>query len=681
MTSPPEPRNRRALLIGIDRYPLLSEAEHLDGAVNDAKAMAQMLVGRFGFAEQDVRLLLDGAATQAAILAAMDRLVEETHTDDVVVFHFSGHGSQVEDLEGDEEDGLDETIVPVDSGRAPHPNREITDDEIYSWLLRLTEKTPYVTLIFDCCHSATITRDDFGEKVRGIERDLDAVREPSPWADRLLGHHVPKGGSGWLPWDRRWTLFAGCASHQQSHEMRASGATGVRHGALTHYLVQELGKAKPGETYRDIFERVMPQVTGVFRSQQPQLEGVWDREVFGLRHFEPLRFVPVLGRHRDGRVLLGAGAVSGLTVGSQWEIYPPEARDAAPGSELGLVEITGVCAFASDGRIVREARPGLVRRDCRALERSHGHGDMGWTVDLVISGAWKEHIGILERGIGESPVLRQVSGQEAQTRVYLLGPRQKVRPGDPAPMLETLEEPCWVAVGKDGQLVLPVRRATSPESAFDLLENLEKLARFHHALALDNPTSPLRGKVDLVLERLTDGGPVPARQGDGQTVFFEGELLALQAVNRSGQDLYLYVVDFGLAGKVKLIYPPQGTRQAVHREKETLPINTRIGQGWHLSVPEILPFEDPGSPASGVEHVKLFATTEPVNFELLFQQSYRRHKDFLPGIDDTPLGRLLSLAVWGMAYRGTGPGTASTSQDWTTVTRHFVLHRRARATW
>ncbi|HYG62450.1 MAG TPA: caspase family protein [Thermoanaerobaculia bacterium] len=678
MTSPPEPRNRRALLIGIDRYPLLSEAEHLDGAVNDAKAMAQLLTERFGFPEKAVRLLLDQAATRDAILGAMDRLVEETAKDDVVVFHFSGHGSQVKDLEGDEEDGWDETIVPVDSGREPHPNRQITDDEIYSWLLRLTEKTPYVTLIFDCCHSATITRDDFGGKVRGIERDPAAVREPSPWAGRAQTERVRKGESGWLPWDRRWTLFAGCANHEESHEMRAPGAKGVRHGALTHFLVEELWKAKPGETYRDIFERVEPQVMSVFRSQQPQLEGVWDREVFGLRHFEPLRFVPVLGRHRDGRVLLGAGASSGITIGSRWEIHPPKAQDVVPGTELGLVEITGVCAFTSEGRIVREARPDFVGRECRAVERAHSHGDLGWAVDLVIPHAWKEHIGILEDGIRESPLLRPASGEEAHTRAYLLGPRRAAGPGDPAPMLETLEEPCWVAVGKDGRLVLPVRRATAPESAFDLLENLEKLARFHHALAFDNPTSPLRGKVDLVVKRLTDGGPVPARQDDGQTAFYEGELLALEAINRTGQKLHLYAIDFGLSGKVSLLYPPYGTREATSRE--TLSINTRLGQEWQLTVPDAFPFEAPGTAASGVEFVKLFATTEPVDFKLLFQESFRRDGDFLPGIDDHPLGRLLSEAVWGITYRGPLPGGAArTAADWTTATRSFVLRRRTRA--
>ena len=49
----------------------------------------------------------------------MKELVARIGQDDIVVFHYSGHGSQMTDLEGDEPDGLDETIVPYDSGRAP----------------------------------------------------------------------------------------------------------------------------------------------------------------------------------------------------------------------------------------------------------------------------------------------------------------------------------------------------------------------------------------------------------------------------------------------------------------------------------------------------------------------------------------------------------------------------------
>src|SRR5271163_89930 len=55
-----------------------------------------------------------GRPTRANIIRAMHWLVAGAQPNDSLFLHYSGHGSQTEDLDGDEEDGLDETILPVD---------------------------------------------------------------------------------------------------------------------------------------------------------------------------------------------------------------------------------------------------------------------------------------------------------------------------------------------------------------------------------------------------------------------------------------------------------------------------------------------------------------------------------------------------------------------------------------
>ena len=172
-------RNRRAMLIGIDTYPHVPQ---LDGCVNDVRLMRSVLVGTFGFAPDNINLLTNGQATRDAILSAFDALIAATSTDDIVVIHYAGHGSRMTDREGDEPSGFDSTIMPFDSGRAPHENRDITDDEIQLKLEALCAKTSYATLVFDACHSGTITRDVFGGKVRGVTADRRSVSElpPSP---------------------------------------------------------------------------------------------------------------------------------------------------------------------------------------------------------------------------------------------------------------------------------------------------------------------------------------------------------------------------------------------------------------------------------------------------------------------------------------------------------------------
>ena len=113
MTDQTTPK-KHALLIGINSYPNLTKFEQLDGCVNDARLVGEILHNRFGFADADITRLIDEEATRDGVLGALELLYEQVGKDDIVVFHYSGHGSQMTDREGDEPDGLDETIVPHD---------------------------------------------------------------------------------------------------------------------------------------------------------------------------------------------------------------------------------------------------------------------------------------------------------------------------------------------------------------------------------------------------------------------------------------------------------------------------------------------------------------------------------------------------------------------------------------
>jgi hypothetical protein len=383
MSSASDTRNRWGLLIGINKYPELGPDKCLKGCVNDVEVMSRTLADQFGFPEDHLTVLRDGEATRAGILAAMDALVERAGPDDVVVFHYSGHGSRMTDREGDEADGMDETIVPFDSGRKTE-NRDITDDEIYEWLLKLTEKTPYVTLIFDCCHSGTVVRDAFGEASRWVEDDTRPASQlpPSPITARtrslLSAREV--GTSGWLPLGERYTLIAGCSSSESSYEVKL-GEGEVRHGALTCLLLQELRQAGPGSTYLDVFERVAPRVTALYPRQHPQLEGARDREIFGIETIKPMTFVPVLGREGD-RVTLWAGAASGLTVGSLWAVHPSGTKKIDGGEPLGKISITKVGAVTSEAAVI-EGRAEAIEAGARAVELNHCTGETRLVVEVA----------------------------------------------------------------------------------------------------------------------------------------------------------------------------------------------------------------------------------------------------------------------------------------------------------
>lgn len=679
MSSNPDVRNRWALLIGINEYPFLGLQSYLKGCVNDVEVMSKALVDQFRFPQENLTILRNRQATQGGIRAAMNALAERIGEDDVVVFHYSGHGSRMRDLNGEGEDGMDETIVPHDSGRSTE-NRDIRDGEIYDWILRLTEKTPYVTLIFDCCHSGSIVRDAFGEQSRSVPPDLRLPEgfsaPPSQARTRSASLASPKKApSGWFPVGERYVVLAGCSHFESSYEVKVGEGEGIRHGALTYYLTQALADARSGNTYLDIFERVAPRVTSLYQFQHPQLEGVRDREIFGIRMIEPMRFVPVLGRNGD-QVSLGAGASGGLTAGSVWEIYPSGTKEEG-GTSLGEVKLTAIGAVSSEGRIEKETGPDRIDVGTRAVERSH-FLETRLVVDVVASPDQPDVQGLLAR-IGQSKLLRGVEeGEEPEARIYLLPPRTGAFHGEPAPSLGALREETWAVAARDGQLLM------LPRPRFDqqgqnaveaIVGNLEGRARFRHTSRLGNPNSRLQGAVEMKLLRNEGGVWVePPTDGESEPILYDGDPICFDLTSRYDRPLHVYLLNLGSGGGVSQLYPVMGAHKAFDPDLaslsspgRTIRVGERVGERLTLGFPEELSssWHLLGARSlEGRETFKLFVTTQPADFKVLLQPGYMR-----TGRGSSLTEFLSSLMEGGFREVRQEAG----EDDWTVVQRSYRL--------
>ncbi len=156
-----EPTRRKlALLVGINQYPdntyqsAKTMGTALTGCVTDVELQRELLVHRFGFQPSDVVTLTNERATREAIETAfLEHLVNQARSGDVVVFHFSGYGSQVKLT--DSTGTIHNSLVPVD-GYLPTDEQPIIHDlmEDTLWLLLRSLKTQKVTTVLDVSYSS-----------------------------------------------------------------------------------------------------------------------------------------------------------------------------------------------------------------------------------------------------------------------------------------------------------------------------------------------------------------------------------------------------------------------------------------------------------------------------------------------------------------------------------------------
>jgi hypothetical protein len=150
-----QPRHR-ALFIGIN---YLGSSAELHGCINDVRTL-QKLLNHLHFPLNEMKTLTEDPSvpgyvappTKANILRELHWLVEGAVAGDTLFLHFSGHGTSVEDRNGDEEDGKDEALVPVDYQKAG----VIVDDDIFATVVGRLPDGVRLTAVLDCCHSGTL---------------------------------------------------------------------------------------------------------------------------------------------------------------------------------------------------------------------------------------------------------------------------------------------------------------------------------------------------------------------------------------------------------------------------------------------------------------------------------------------------------------------------------------------
>ncbi|KAJ3692639.1 hypothetical protein LUZ60_011734 [Juncus effusus] len=227
---------KKAVVCGIS----YKGAKHeLKGCVNDAKCMKYLLEHRFKFPAASIIMLTEEESDQSKIptkeniIMALHWLVHDCQPGDSLVFHYSGHGSQQEDKNGDEADGMDETILPLDFEK----NGVIVDDEINDIIVRPLPAGAKLHAVIDACHSGTVM--DLPYLCRMTKSGQ------YDWEDHRPRNGIYKGTEGGQVF-----CFSGCDDDQTSADTTAL-SRGTQTGAMTFCFIQAIEQGQ-ASTYGTI---------------------------------------------------------------------------------------------------------------------------------------------------------------------------------------------------------------------------------------------------------------------------------------------------------------------------------------------------------------------------------------------------------------------------------------------
>lgn len=234
--------SKKALIVGIN---YIGTPNELSGCIDDANNVKSMLLTK-GYRNDDITLMTDNTPvkpTRQAILSELMKLVSSGCG--MLYFHYSGHGTSVKDTDGDEVDGNDEALVPIDY----YETGMIVDDEIRGVLTSLTE-TQSMFSVLDCCHSGSGFDLKYNIFERVGTRQISLVEDKREKATR--GQCI---------------MLSGCLDNQTSADTFEEGQA---QGAMTYGFLKALSDPKV-KTYEDLIAAIKTLLKQKGYTQVPSL--------------------------------------------------------------------------------------------------------------------------------------------------------------------------------------------------------------------------------------------------------------------------------------------------------------------------------------------------------------------------------------------------------------------------
>jgi hypothetical protein len=362
-------QTKRALVIAISDYPTLPGREFNWNKLNSKNdyGLVTGMLQKQQFDKKNVISLLDDRATVENIQKAFEHLIRESEKGDIIYFHFSGHGQQIEDVQPtqnyksknllkDERDGFDEALVtfnaPLKFETGYQYQDHFIDDQMNFYMSRLRKKiggSGQIVAVFDCCHSGSATRGDNTAVVRGTSIICAPPNySPSGQSDKIESlafdtdfDYVNTDEMGKL------TAFFACKSEQVAEEIKED-QTKVGYGSLTYYLIKSMEELGPNSSYNNLFSKINEHmVLGFKNRQQPEVEGDNLNQLIFRGSFIDQKPYHLITDVNSSEISINAGSLQGLSVGDSIGIFSNTTTDTKGQTPLYRGKVTHIETYSS----------------------------------------------------------------------------------------------------------------------------------------------------------------------------------------------------------------------------------------------------------------------------------------------------------------------------------------------
>ena len=626
---PPGPKpTKRALVIAIGEYNTGRTGWSRINSANDARILEPVLKNQ-GFT---VRIVSN--PTKAEIISALNSLREESKPGDIVLVHISAHGVGITDDNGDESDGFDESIVPIDAPDASKlpagykGEKHLRDDQLGEFLTTIRERLgPQgdLLVLLDACHSGTGTRGP-GGIVRGSTEPLrlpDFPQTAASGEDPTVFFELPAG-----PALSDITVLAATQANHLNYENAVQQC-----GSLTSAFCSVVSEESSNMSYQALFERVQSKISLLdvcyLSGQHPELESTQsNRMLFGGGQAASKQAFPIISLNLAERTaIINGGKLAGIDIGTRLKLYKAgdnpataKALDSAVvesanslqaqvkfGGKLpikrpmeGLFYV-GQRVFRDDTLFVNiQALPATLQTTVRQLPARMAYPVVFRTARYDVAATLNKE--------SATNIIQFVSAKSGL-------PYPDVS-ADPDKLLSIIEQLYWAKT---------LRRVTLKQDDIDVSWSFER-----------KPNPP----TDTTVYLRTRKGELQARQA--RTGYF------LRIQNRGKETIWYNVLDFQPDGVYRVYWPMPQIQE----------------QGYRLEPGQIseLPFFGLGKPF-GNEVFKLFAATSLLDLRPLWGPQSRG-----PAHDDPPITRFLKNRL-----SSRGPTYPEDTKEGKTMEIHYVI--------